>query len=297
MAVEPAAAPLSLRASGRVRRRKRLNRTMEVGASLAAALAVAVLAAVVASVFVKGLPALTWDLFTKNQATFGESGGGIANAIVGSAVIVGIAAAMALPFGVLIAIYVSEFARPSFARLVRTTLDVMNGLPSIVIGLFVFTALVLGGQQSAFAGSVAIGVIMVPLVSRATQEVLALVPTSLREASHALGVSKWRTTLGVVLPTSFSGILTGATLAIARGAGETAPLLFTTSIFINETSVDPRQALNSLPLTIFIYSEQPDPALQEQAWAAAFILIVFVLVTSLLSRMFLARSRRKLEQT
>jgi phosphate transport system permease protein len=134
---------------------------------------------------------------------------------------------------------------------------------------------------------------MLPLVARSTQEVLALVPSTLREGSLALGVTRWRTVLGVVLPTTFSGILTGATLAIARAAGETAPLLFTSSIAANQVSLDVTRALNSIPVTIFVYSESPDPAQHEQAWAAAFVLIAFVLVTSLTARLLLDRSRRK----
>jgi phosphate transport system permease protein len=284
----------SLVASGRVRRRKRVNRAMEGMAVLASALAVAVLGLVVVSVLVRGIPALNWDFFTKTQALFGQSGGGIANALVGSALLVAMAAAMALPVGVLVAIYVSEFARPRAAFVIRLGLDVLNGIPSIVIGIFIYTLLVVSHRQNAFFGSLALAIIMLPLVSRSTQEVLALVPQSLREASQALGVSKWRTVLRVVLPTTLGGILTGTTLAIARGAGETAPILFTTSIFLNKVVYDPHHAVASVPFTIFTYSESPDPNLHSQAWAAAFILIVFVLVTSLTARYLLYRSRRRL---
>jgi len=154
---------------------------------------------------------------------------------------------------------------------------------------------VVGHKQSALIGALALSIIMVPIISRTTQEVLALVPNSLREASFALGVSKWRTIIGVILPTSLSGILTGTTLGMARAAGETAPLLFTTSLFGNAVSWDPNQALASIPVTIYTYSEAPDKHLNDQAWAAAFVLIMFVLVTSLTSRYLLSRSRRKLE--
>jgi phosphate transport system permease protein len=283
-----------LRASGRVRRRKRVNRTMEGLAILASAAAVGVLGIVVVSVLLKGVSALNLDFFTKTQPLFGETGGGVAHAIVGSLVLVALATAMALPAGVLVAIYVSEFARGRVALVIRTALDVLNGVPSIVIGIFVFALLVVGHQQSAFAGSCALAIIMLPLVSRATQEVLALVPQSLREAGLALGVSKWRTTLRVVLPTALGGILTGTTLAVARAAGETAPLLFTSSIFLNKVQLDPGHALASIPITIFTYSESPDPNQHAQAWAAAFVLIMFVLVTSLTARYLLHRSRRKL---
>ncbi len=281
-------------AGGRVRRRKAMSRAAEILALVAALLAVAVLATVVGSVMIKALPALNIDLFTKNQALFGESGGGIANAFVGTVVIVLIAGLMAVPIGVLIAIYVVEFARSKPAMVIRSALDVLNGIPSIVIGIFVYTLLVLHFRQSAFIASIALAIIGLPLISRATQEVLKLVPQSLREASQGLGVSKWRTVLFVVLPTTLGGILTGATLAIARMAGETAPILFTSTIFLNSTSSDPRTPLATVPIKIFQYSEDPSPELHEQAWAAAFVLIVFVLVISLSARYLLYRSRRKL---
>jgi phosphate transport system permease protein len=290
-----AAQPSTLAATGRVRRRKRINWLVESIWVAASALAVVVLAIVTLSVLVKALPALDGDLFTKTPATFGESGGGIAHAFVGSLVLVGIATAIALPVGVLVAIYVSEFAEHRVARWLKLCLDVLNGLPSIIIGIFLFVLLVVGRGQNAFIGSLALSIIMVPIVSRTTMEVLALVPNHLREASLALGVSKWRTIVGVILPTTLSGILTGTTLGMARAAGETAPLLFTTSLYGNAVSWDPNHALASIPVTIYIYSEAPDTHLNEQAWAAAFVLIMFVLVTSLLSRYALARSRRKLE--
>jgi phosphate transport system permease protein len=285
-----------LSAGGRVRRRKRVNRLVEVAWLTASGLAVAVLGIVTISVLIRGIPALDLDLFTKTAATFGESGGGIANAFVGSLVLVGIAAAMALPVGVLSAIYVSEFADQRVARGIKLTLDVLNGLPSIVIGIFLFALLVVGRGQNGYIGSMALAIIMLPLIARSTQEVLALVPNHLREGGLALGVSKWRTIVGVILPTTFSGILTGASLAMARGAGETAPLLFTSSLFGNAVSSDPGHPLASIPVIIYQYSEAPDRHLNDQAWAAAFVLITFVLVASLLSRAALARSRSKLER-
>jgi phosphate transport system permease protein len=286
--------PLSLQATGRARRRLLVNRSAEVAATIAALLAIAVLALVVGSVFVRGLPALNLSFFVEDAVLFGESGGGIAPAIVGTFLLVGLATIIALPLGVLTAIYVSEFAPRYVGNQVRLWLDVLNGFPSIVIGIFVFGLLVAGTGQSGYAGSVALAVIMLPLVSRATMEVLALVPSQLREASYALGVSKWRTVLSVVLPSAAGGILTGTTLAVARAAGETAPLLFTSSIASNLVSWNPQSALSSIPVTIFKYSEAPDPHLHEQAWAAAFVLIAFVLVTSMTARLLLDRSRRKL---
>jgi phosphate transport system permease protein len=172
---------------------------------------------------------------------------------------------------------------------------VLNGIPSIVIGIFVYGLIVLRFGQSAIAGGVALAIIMLPLVARATQEVLLLVPGTLREASLALGVSRWRTTLSIVLPSALGGILTGATLAIARAAGETAPLLFTSSLG-SRAAVDtnPLHGLQSITVIIYEYSEDADPSLQQKAWAAAFVLMAFVLVTSLAAKLALARTRRKL---
>jgi phosphate transport system permease protein len=284
----------TLEASGSLRRRKRRSRLMEGSWTLASGVAVAILGLVVVSVLVKALPALSWALFTKNAPLFGETGGGIANAIVGSAIIVVIAAGIALPVGVLVALYVTEFAPPRVGLLVRTCLDVLNGVPSIVIGTFVYALLVIRFKQSGLIAAIALSIIALPLVSRSAQEVLTLVPQSLRQASQALGVSKWRTVLRVVLPTTLGGIMTGTVLAIARVAGETAPILFTTTLFTNTTTFDPRKPLATIPFKIFTYSESPDPTQHQQAWAAAFILIIFVLVTSLTARYFLHRYTQKL---
>ena len=292
--MEAASVRPSLKATGGARRRLLTNRASELIATLAAFGAVAVLAIVVINVVEKAVPALNVDLFTKVQATFGESGGGIENAIVGSAIVVFLAAAGAIPVGVMVAIYVSEFAHEQVRRYVRLALDVLNGVPSIVIGIFAYGLLVTGSGQAAWKASFALAIIMLPIVARTTIEILGLVPNALREASVALGVAKWRTVLFVILPTVRGGILTGSTLAVARAAGETAPLLFTTSIFLNSVVSDPRQAVDTLPFTIFVYSEAADPNLNQQAWAAAFILMAFVLVTSLSARFLLARSERKL---
>jgi len=292
--MEAASVRPPLKARGRARRRLVTNRAAELVAVLAAFGAVAVLGLVVFNVVQRAVPALDVDLFTKTAATFGEAGGGISNAIVGSAIIVAIAAAAAVPIGVMVAIYVSEFGHEQVRRYVQLALDVLNGVPSIVIGIFVYGLLVTGSGQAAWKASFALAVIMLPIVSRTTIEVLGLVPGSLREASVALGVAKWRTVLFVILPTVRGGILTGSTLAVARAAGETAPLLFTTSIFLNSVVTDPRQAMDTLPFTIFLYSESADPNLNKQAWAAAFILMAFVLVTSLSARFLLSRSERKI---
>jgi phosphate transport system permease protein len=284
---------ISLRPSGKLRRRRVVNRIMESLGTLAALLAVAVLVIVVTSVAIRAAPALSWDFFTEPPSLFG-AGGGISSAIIGSALIVAMATAMALPVGVLIAIYLTEFAPRRVAAGIQLVLDVLNGLPTIITGIFVFGLLVIGTGQSAYAGAFALAIVMLPLVSRAAQEVLLLVPAALREAGLALGVSRWRTVLGIILPTSFGGILTGTVLAVARAAGETAPLLFTCSIFRTDVSTDVTHALPNIPVLIFTYSEQPDPALHEQAWGAALVLMAFVLVASLSAKALLARSRRKL---
>jgi phosphate transport system permease protein len=296
------APPISLKATGRSRRRLLANRLAESGATVAALLAVAALVIVIWSVGSRGIGALNWAFFTKGPAVFGEAGGGVAPALVGSLLLVAIATAIALPFGVLAAIYVSEFAPSRIGEQVRLWLDVLNGFPSIVIGIFVFALCVKvplpivgwGNHQSAFAGGGALAIIMLPLVSRATMEVLRLVPNELRDASYALGVSKWQTVLRVVMPTAFGGILTGTTLAIARAAGETAPLLFTSAIAGQVVDWNPTHAVQSIPLMIFQNSESPDQGLQAQAWGGAFVLILFVLVTSLTARFLLDRSSKKL---
>jgi phosphate transport system permease protein len=286
----------TLTLSRRTKRRKAVNLLMQGIATVAALSAVAVLALVIASVAERGAGALSWDFFTKTAATFGQSGGGVANALVGSLVLVALATAMALPVGVLIAIYVSEFAHPRVADASKLVLDVLNGLPSIIIGVFVYGLLVVGSGQAAWKGSFALAIIMLPLVSRSTQEVLALVPATLREGALALGASRWRTVLGVVLPTSLGGILTGTVLAVARAAGETAPLLFVTSIAANTVTWDPRQPVLSIPVDIFALSESPDPADHARAWALALVLISFILVASLTARAALVRYRGRLER-
>ena len=285
---------ISLRPSGSLRRRRLVSKLMEIVGWIAALLAVGVLFLVIGSVAVRAWPALSWDLFTKRPALFGQPGGGISSAIVGSLLIVAIATAIALPVGILIAIYLTEFAPRSVARPIQLVLDVLNGLPTIITGIFVFGLLVIDHGQSAFAGGVALSIVMLPLVARAAQETLLLVPSALREGSLALGVSPWRSVVGVILPTTFGGILTGAVLAIARAAGETAPLLFTCSIFNPAISTDVSKALPNIPVLIFTYSEQPDTALHEQAWGAALVLMAFVLLASLLAKGLLAHSRRKL---
>jgi len=279
---------------GNLRRRNRLNRGVEAICTVAAVLAVAVLAIVVGSVLLKGVGALSWHFLTTPTALFGESGGGISNAIVGTGMIVGIAALMAIPVGILVAIYTTEFAPPPIAHPVRFVLDVLNGVPTIITGIFVFGLMVEGGQQSAFAASVALAIIMLPIVARTAQEVLSLVPGTLKEASHALGIARWRSTVLITLPTAAGGLITGALLAVARVAGETAPLILLSSIFAPGVLTDPSQAVASIPIFIFQQSESPKPEAHTEAWAAALVLIAFVLVLNIVARAFYARSRKRM---
>ena len=284
------------RPNDRLRRRRLVNRGMEVLAWLAAAVAVGLLGVLVWSVAKRGASELNLDLLTKPQAqnafTLTPAPQGLANAFVGTFVIVGIATLIALPFGILVAIYVNEFARPAVKKTLGLGLDVLNGIPAIVIGIFVFGLIVVGHGQSGFAGGFALSVLMLPLVARATIEVLALVPDSLREASLGLGVPRWRTTLGIVLPQTVGGIVTGTVLAVARVAGETAPLLFTSSIVGTAVNWNPSQALQSVPVAIFELSESPDPADHARAWAAALVLLLFILFASLTARWLATRSKR-----
>ena len=283
---------------GNLRRRRLVTRGMESLSTLAAVAAVALLVFLVYSVAKRGGGSLSWDLLTKTPSTgsfLSSTNTGLANAIVGSLVLVGLATAMALPTGILIAIYLTEYARPRVRAFFSLVLDVLAGIPAIVIGVFVFGLLVVGHAQSGWAASFALACLMLPFVARSVQEVLLLVPNSTRDASHALGVPKWRTTLSVVLPQTVGGIITGATLAVARVAGETAPLLFTSSLLTTQdVSTNPSHALFSIPLAIFEYSESPDPHDHELAWAIALVLMIFILVANLGARAFATRNRRNL---
>ncbi len=281
---------------GNLRRRRRVNRFVEISSTIAAILAVAVLALVVGSVAVKGISAIDLDFLTKTGATssFGQAGTGIANAIVGSGIMVVIATAIAVPLGLLVAIFTQEFAPLRVANAVRFGLDILNGVPTIITGIFIYGLLVVGGQQSGYAGAIALSIVMLPIVARTAQEVLALVPEQLREAAYALGITRWRTVVRVIIPTAAGGLLTGALLGVARVAGETAPLLFVSSIASNNVSTDPGQALASIPVTIFQLSEQPYPLAHTQAWGAALILILFVLALNIVARAFYARSQRRM---
>jgi phosphate transport system permease protein len=292
--VNPPAGHALLLDRGNLKRRKRVSAIVGAASTVAALLAVVVLLIVVGSVLLKGLGALSLHFLTTPTALFGESGGGISNAIVGSAIMVGLAALMAIPVGLLVAIYTTEFAPARIAHPIRFALDVLNGVPTIITGIFVYGLLVAGKQQSGFAASVALAIVMLPIVARTAQEVLSLVPATLKEAAHALGIAPWRATVRVTLPTAAGGLLTGALLAVARVAGETAPLILLSSIFAPGVLTEPGQALASIPIFIFQASESPSPEAHTQAWAAALILIAFVLVLNIVARAFYARSRKRM---
>ena len=279
---------------GNLKRRNRFNRLIEISSTVAALLAVVVLLIVVGSVLLKGIGALSLHFLTTPTALFGEAGGGISNAIIGSAIMVALAALMAIPVGLLVAIYTTEFAPQRIGHAVRFVLDILNGVPTIITGIFVYGLLVAGEQQSGSAASVALAIIMLPIVARTAQEVLTLVPGTLKEAAHALGIARWRTTMRITVPTAAGGLITGALLAVARVAGETAPLILLSSIYAQGVLTNPSQALASIPIFIFRSSESPSPEAHTQAWAAALVLIAFVLVLNIVARTFYARSRKRM---
>src|SRR4051812_6512910 len=235
----------------------------------------------------KGAGSLSWDFFTKLPVPAGEVGGGVVHAIVGTLIIVGTAGLMGLPVGIGAGIYCAEFPGSRLTWVSRFVADVLNGTPSIVVGVFAWTWIVATQKHfSAFAGSVALALLMVPMVMRTTEEMIKLVPNSLREAALALGYPRWRTSLSVVIRTTLPGIVTGALLAIARIAGETAPLLFT-ALGSQYLSFDMNQPMAALPLTVFTYATGPYPQWHSYAWAAALVLILVVFILSLGARLAL----------
>src|SRR3954469_980462 len=256
----------------------------------AAAVAVVPLVAILLYLLRQGAGALSLDFFTKMPQPVGEAGGGMANAIVGTLILIGIASAVGLPVGIGAGLYLAERGGTRLANLVRFLADVLNGLPSIVMGIFAWEFLVRPiGHFSALAGGAAIGAMMIPLVTRTTEEMVRTVPQSLREAALALGFPRWRTSLQIVLRTALGGIVTGVLVAVARVAGETAPLLFTA--FGNQFfSTKLTQPIAALPLQVFVYAISPYDEWHAQAWAGALVLIGLVLVISVISR-FVVRSK------
>jgi len=281
------AAPLI--ASGNLRRRRIVSRVAEYGATGAAFFAVIVLAIVVYTVVARGASAISFEFLVTGAPT------GIAPELVGTALIVAVATLIATPLGVLTALFLTEFAGERMVRFSKLTLDLINGLPSIIIGVFVFVLLVDHHKQSGFAGSIALAIIMLPLVARGTQEVLLLVPGNLREGADALGVSRWRTVLTVTLPSALGGILTAVVLAVARAAGETAPLILASSVFDSkEVILNMSQPMPNVPVRIFQLSEEGNPEGIAQAWGMSLVLVTLILLASLGARAMHARSLRKM---
>jgi phosphate transport system permease protein len=271
------------RASGLARRRG-VSIVMVTLTCFAAAVAVVPLVVILAYLMRQGASALSLSFFTSMPKPVGEAGGGMANAIIGTLILIGIASAVGLPVGIGAGLYLAERRGTRLANLVRFLADVLNGLPSIVMGIFAWQFLVRPvGHFSALAGGAAIGAMMIPLVTRTTEEMVRTVPQSLREAALALGYPRWRTSLQIVLRTALGGIVTGVLVAVARVAGETAPLLFT-ALGNQFWSTNVSQPIAALPLQIFTYAISPYDEQHAQAWAGALVLIALVLVISLIAR-------------
>ena len=269
--------------------RRFVNTAMGSLSFLAAALSILPLLLIFGFLIYQGASSLSLDLFTQLPKPVGEPGGGMANAIVGSLIMIGLAASLGLPFGILGGVYVAESRDPRVPWVVRFVADVLNGVPSIVFGIFAYTILVHPMRRfSALAGGFALGIIMVPIVLRTTEEMVRLVPRSLREAGLGLGLHEWKVTLRIVLPTARAGIITGIMVAVARIAGETAPLLFTAlgNRFWHQGLDQPMAAL---PLQIYAYAISPFDDWHRQAWAGALVLIGLVLVMSLGARLVASR--------
>ena len=275
--------------------RRRLTNVAMLGlVGIATLAAIVCLLAVLGYVVLQGASALSPAFFTQTPRPVGEPGGGMANAIVGTLILVALAAGLGLPLGIGAGVYLAEYGQTSrLAALIRFTADVLTGIPSITIGLFAYTLLVLPMRQfSAVAGGMALAIIMLPTVTRTTEEMLRLVPDSLCEAGLALGVPRWKTIARIALPTALGGILTGALLAVARVAGETAPLLFTS--FGNRFwNLDPTQPTAALPLQIFTYAIAPYEDWHRQAWAGALVLVGLVLALSTAARVLGQRSNSR----
>jgi phosphate transport system permease protein len=273
----------------RERWRKALSASIVWLCLLAVLLALVPLALVLFYVVQQGISSLNVDFFTHMPVPHGETGGGMANAIVGSLMVTGIGALAAIPIGVVAGVYAAEYRGTTLANATRFAADTLNGVPSIVIGVFAYGIAVLPFHRySAFAGSFALAVMMLPLVMRTTEELLLLVPSTLREGALALGATRARAVFTVVVPSALPGIMTGILLAVARVAGETAPLLFT-ALNNNFFSSDPRQPISTLTVQVYTYAISPYEDLHRQAWAGALVLVAIVLTCSLLARFATAR--------
>ncbi|MGA2991977.1 MAG: phosphate ABC transporter permease PstA [Candidatus Korobacteraceae bacterium] len=267
-----------------------IDRLATLAADCAAAIVLAPLIAIFAYLIIRGMDAISLTFLTQAPKPVGEVGGGIGNAIVGSALILGVACAVGVPLGIGAGIYLAEYGRGRFADLVRFVADVLNGVPSIVIGIAVYALIVVRQKHfSAFSGGIGLGIMMIPVITRATEQILLMVPRAVREAALGLGIAHWRTVISVVLRTASAGVITGVMLAFARVAGETAPLLFTA--FGNQFwSFRLDQPIAALPLQIFIYAISPYEEWHRAAWAGALVLIALIVGVVFLVRVTNRRS-------
>jgi phosphate transport system permease protein len=276
----------------RTARRKLLSNVVVLLCGASVLLALVPLFLVFFYVIRQGFSSLNWDFFTKMPKPVGESGGGMANAILGTLFLIGIAAVLAIPVGIISGVYLSEYPRAKFATLVRFSADVLNGVPSIVIGIFAYGLAVLPVRHfSALAGGLALGFMMIPIITRTTEELLNLVPSALREGSLALGATRARASFSVMVPAALPGIMTGILVAFARIAGETAPLLFTA--FNNRFfSTALNQPIASLTVQVFTYAISPYEDWHRQAWAGALVLVALIFLFSVLARVVTRRLER-----
>ncbi len=267
-------------------RRKLTQKVMFFLSVVSAFIGIAMLFLILGYIIYKGGHGINLDFFTKLPTPVGVPGGGMVNALIGSTYLIGLASLLSIPVGILIGVYLSEFGRGAFASAVRFVSETLTGVPSIVMGIFAYSIVVIPmGRFSALAGAFALSLLMLPIIVKSTEELLKMVPNDLREASLALGIPRWKTILKVVLSTAKSGVITGIMLAIARVGGEAAPLLFTAfgNSFMNWR---PDQPIASLPVQIYVYASSPYEDWHQKAWAAALVLMGIVLITNIIARVY-----------
>ena len=276
-------------------RRKLTNQVMLGLSSAAAGIAIALLFLILGYILFKGISFMNLDFLTQAARPAGETGGGMRNEIIGSLILIGLGSIMAIPVGLMAGIFLAEFGSPKVAAGVRFVADLLAGVPSIVVGIFAYSIIIRVMEPqyafSAFSAGFALAIIMLPVVARTAEEAIRLVPKSIHEAALALGITRWRTILSVIMPAAMTGIITGIMLAVARIAGETAPLIFTAlGSYFGFQGLD--KPIGALPLQIFRYATSPYPEEQKQAWAGAFLLVVLGLVISVIVRWVSTRQRK-----
>jgi len=285
----------ALTPTGNLRRRLIVSRIVQAGALFAAAIAVAALVLMMVVVAVHGIGALSLSFFTSSLPLEGSTGtaGGMGPALLGSAELVLMAIIVAVPIGVLIAIYLHEFAGARVYWVIRTAMDTMNGLPTIIAGVFVFSIFVAGHSFSGWSGALALAIVVIPLIGSSSLEAISQVPRDLYDAAEALGIAHWRTVVGVVLPSAWGGILTATILAVARAAGETAPLLFTSSLYPQTVQINPLHGIATVPMEIYTLVEEGYQGGVQKSWGAAFVLLLFILIANIVARMILRHFQKK----